>query len=67
MIELLEGYGWENIKCKNHLMVSFKKEDKRLNYYFTRHTLTIQEKGKCLSEKIENIDQLERLLINKEL
>lgn len=41
--EILEALGWTRIPCKNTAMVSFTKENLRLNYYFTTGTTTIQD------------------------
>ena len=42
--DLLIAFEWEEIHSKNPYMVSFKKEDLRMNYY-QNGTLTIQGKN----------------------
>lgn len=46
--ELIKTYGWQPIESKNQYMVSYVNEanTKRINYYFTSHTIQIQDKEK---------------------
>lgn len=44
IIEILEALGYEKIVSKNQYMLSFKKGDIRVNYYFTTGTLSIEGK-----------------------
>jgi hypothetical protein len=46
MRELLEQYGWEEIHSNNKFMRSFVKDDKRLNFYTTTYTVTIQSSNR---------------------
>ncbi len=65
MKELLEAYGWEEILSKNPYMISFMKEDKRMNCY---HTGTIQIQSSKGQQKIyRSIDTVEKLekILNK--
>jgi hypothetical protein len=40
--QLLMTYGYEPIESKNEYMRSYKNATKRVNYYFTNGTVTIQ-------------------------
>jgi hypothetical protein len=66
MKELLETYGWISIESKNKLMNSYKKEDKRLNHYFTTGTITIQgDDGECHKfYKVDSDEQVENIILN---
>lgn len=65
MKDLLKAYGWEEIPSKNKIMFSFKKEDLRLNYYFTNGTVTIQGGGDGGCETYKKIlteEQMEKII-----
>ena len=63
--KLLESFGWEQIASRNKFMVSFGKNDRRLNFYRNK-TITIQ--GKTLTgiykKNVETMEQLERIIQN---
>lgn len=66
--ELLEGFGWEEIPSKNKIMISFIKNEMRLNYYFTNGTITIQGRlldGSCETfRNIKTLLELEKIISN---
>ena len=39
---IIEACGWTRVESKNTGMVSYRKEEERLNYYFTTGTTTFQ-------------------------
>jgi len=68
MKELLEVYGWKEVESKNKLMYSFQKDDRRLNWYFTTSTITIQGRdGECHKfYKVSTDEQLEDIILDHE-
>lgn len=44
--ELAVALSWGPIVSKNPYMISFKRNDERLNYYFTSGTMTVQSETK---------------------
>jgi len=64
MKELLEAMGWIEIPSNNPYMHSYKKEDKRMNYYFTTGTVTIQGTDGSFEKfmKIFDESQMEKIL-----
>jgi len=40
--ELAAALGWQSIPSKNPHMISFMREDYRINYYYTNGTITKQ-------------------------
>ena len=65
MKELIQAYGWEDLgPQKNSYMLSFKKDDLRLNWYFTTGTFSIQgpETNQHFKD-IETAEQLEDILM----
>ncbi|NBW09225.1 MAG: hypothetical protein EBR82_14495 [Caulobacteraceae bacterium] len=71
--ELAPHYGWVEVESKNPKMISFVKDDVRMNIYFTTGTITFQEKptiggyGTTLSYKnILDDQEFEKLLLKYE-
>lgn len=63
IIDIIKVYGWTGIKSKNPYMYSFMNGDKRLNYYFTTGTITIQSPTMAIvSLKNATLDKVEDLL-----
>lgn len=63
--ELLQAFGWVSIESRNPVMYSFSNDDgKRLNWYFTTGTITIQsDKGYFKAYRnILTLEQLEAIL-----
>lgn len=66
MYELIEGLGWVRILSKNPYMVSFNKENKRMNVYFTTGTITIQDtEGKIDTHRnVSTLEEIENICSN---
>lgn len=61
--ELAIALSWGPIESKNPYMISFKREDERLNYYFTTGTVTVQSPaGIPRTQKDITIEKLEPFL-----
>ena len=68
--EILEALGWERVESKNTCMVSYLKEEERLNYYFTTGTTTFQTIGEygVKPEKyteVNTAEQMEKILCTR--
>lgn len=65
---LQDAYSWTPVTSKNFLMYSYIQESprKRLNYYPSTGTLTIQDMGGKIDthRHIRSLDQLEEILCN---
>jgi hypothetical protein len=60
---LIQNCGWEKGESKNPLMYSYFQENRRLNYYFTSGTITIDERGKkCLVYRDLSILEIEKVI-----
>ena len=60
--QLISAYGYEPVESKNPVMRSYSNEDKRINYYFTSGTITIQQYDrtkKIVSLKSPSLEELE--------
>jgi len=64
---LANAYGWESISSNNRVMLSFKRDDWRMNFYYTTGTVTFQStSGESKSIKDVVTDELfETILINQ--
>jgi len=61
--KLMEAYSFEKIVSKNPLMISYKKEDVRLNHYFSTGTVTVQDsKGSIKTHRDINGDSIEDII-----
>lgn len=63
MKDIIIALGYTPIESKNPYMVSYKKDDKRVNHYFTTDTVTIQD-GSGLNKTYARVtpDDIETLL-----
>lgn len=63
---LHDAYSWQSIPSKNPWMLSFAQEDpyRRMNYYFTTGTVTIQDASGNIKtwRMIRSLDQFEEIL-----
>lgn len=61
--ELIQAYGWEDLgPQKNAYMLSFKKENLRMNIYFTTMTITIQDIGEGHCAVYKRVSDIEDVL-----
>lgn len=63
--QLISAYGYEPIESKNPYMRSYANEEKRINYYFTSGTVTVQRFdriGGCISIKNATAETVEDYL-----
>jgi hypothetical protein len=62
--ELAVALSWDPIVSKNQYMISFKRNDERMNYYFTSGTVTIQSENKPIITKRDiTLDTLEQSIL----
>jgi len=45
LAKMVKEFGWEEIESKNELMMSFQRDNTRMNVYFTTRTVTFQPMG----------------------
>lgn len=63
LTELAIALSWGPIESKNPYMISFKRNDERLNYYFTTGTVTVQSPdGIPRTQKDITLDILEQFI-----
>lgn len=63
MFQLINACGWMQIPSKNPYMLSFTKDERRMNVYFTTGTITIQDKDQNVQSwrNVSTNDEIETI------